>query len=229
MLRRVLRSTPLFALCAAALVSGCGKGELKEDSAKKADSIAAAMPAPAPAPAAPTLTDANVVALLDGANAADSSAGSVAAAKGTAADVKSFAKDMMRDHHALRKAGQDLAKKLNVTPEMPAGDNSAAAAQAWHDSLNAMPKGAAFDKAYIDHEVTYHVAVLATAQAGLAAAQNAELKDLITKAAPNIQAHLDHAKSIQAKMGGMAMGKDGAMGGMKMGKDSSMGGMKKKY
>ena len=203
MLRRVLSRTPLFALCAVALVSGCSKGEVKEDSARIADSIAAAMPAPAPAPAAPTLTDANIVALLDGANATDSSAGSVAATKGTDAEVKTFAKNMMRDHHALRKAGQDLAKKLNVTPEMPAGDNSAAAARAWQDSLVAMSKGAAFDKAYIDHEVTYHVAVLATAQAGLAAAQNQELKDLITKAAPNIQAHLDHAKSIQSKMAGM--------------------------
>ena len=214
MLRRALSRTPLVALCAAALISGCGKDDKKEDSAKKADSMAAAMPAPAPAPAAPSLTDANIVALLDGANAADSSAGSVGAVKGSAADVKTFAKDMMRDHHALRKAGQDLAKKLNVTPEMPAGDNSAAAAQAWHDSLTAMAKGPAFDKAYIDHEVTYHVAVLNTAQAGLAAAQNAELKDLITKAAPNIQAHLDHAKAIQAKMGGMAggaMGKDSGM------------------
>ena len=214
MLRRVLSRTPLVALCAAALIAGCGKEDKKEDSAKKADSMAAAMPAPAPAPAAPSLTDANIVALLDGANAADSSAGSVGAGKGSAADVKTFARNMMRDHHALRKAGQDLAKKLNVTPEMPAGDNSAAAAQAWHDSLSAMAKGAAFDKAYIDHEVTYHVAVLNTAQAGLAAAQNAELKDLITKAAPNIQAHLDHAKAIQAKMGGMAggaMGKDSGM------------------
>ena len=197
MLRRVLSRTPLFALCAAALVSGCGKADKAADSAKKADSIAAA--APAPAPVVPTLTDANIVAILDGADAADSSAGSVAAAKGTAADVKSFARDMMRDHHAQRKACQDLATKLNVTPEMPVSDNSAAAAQAWQDSLNAMPKGAAFDKAYIDHEVTYHETLLNTAQAALAAAQNVELKDLITKATPTIQAHLDHAKSIQSK------------------------------
>ena len=172
---------------------------------------AAATPAPAPAPAAaPALTDANIAAILDGANAADSAAGSVAATKGTAADVKSFGKDMMRDHHALRKAGQDLVKKLNVTPALPAGDNSTAAATAWQDSLNTMPKGAAWDKAYIDHEVTYHAAVLQTAQTALGAAQNAELKDLITKAAPNIQAHLDHAKSIQAKMGGAAAPADTA-------------------
>lgn len=202
MLRRVLRCTPAIALCASALVSGCAGGDKAADSAKVADSVAAAAAAamPAPPPPVPALTDPNIVAILDGANVTDSSAGAIAAVKGTAADVKSFARDMMRDHHALRKAGEDLAKKLSVTPELPAGDNTAAFAQSWRDSLNAMPKGAEFDKAYIDHEVTYHEQVLATAQAALAAAQNQELKDLITKAAPNIQAHLDHAKSIQAKM-----------------------------
>ena len=201
---RVLRHASFAALCAASLVAACSKGD-----APKADTAMAAPAAPAAAtpaaPAAPTLTDANIVAILDGANAADSSAGAVGATKGTSAEIRSFAKDMMRDHHALRKAGQDLAKKLNVTPEMPAGDNSAAAAMAWHDSLTAMTKGADFDKAYIDHEVTYHQAVLQTAQAALGAAQNAELKALITKAAPNIEAHLKHAQAIQGKMSGGAM------------------------
>ena len=198
---RFVRHTPLAALCAAVLVAACAKGDKTADSAKAADSAMASAPAAAPAaPAAPALTDPNIVAILDGANAADSAAGSVAATKGTAADVKSFGKDMMRDHHALRKAGQDLAKKLNVTPALPAGDNSAAAATAWKDSLTAMPAGAAWDKAYIAHEVAYHEAVLQTAQAALGAAQNAELKALIEKAAPNIQAHLDHAKSIQSKL-----------------------------
>jgi putative membrane protein len=212
MLRRVLSRPSLLALCAATLVSGCGKGDNAADSARKADSIAAAAPAPAPTPApapmAPSLTDPNIVAILDAANAADSAAGSVAVAKGTAADVKTFGKDMMRDHHALRKAGQALAKKLKVTPEMPAGDNSIATAQAWNDSLTAMPKGAEFDKAYIDHEVAYHESVLSTLQTALAAAQNAELKDLITKATPNVQAHLDHAKSIQSKLAGATIAKE---------------------
>src|SRR6476469_1283684 len=141
----VLRRTPFALTCAAALVAACSKGEKTSDSARAADSSAvAATAAPAMTPAAPALTDANIVAILDGANAADSAAGSVAAAKGTAADVKAFGRDMMRDHHALRVAGQDLVKKLNVTPALPAGDNSTAAATAWQDSLNTMPKGAAW-------------------------------------------------------------------------------------
>lgn len=200
---RVLCRTHVAALCAAALLAACSKGDSTADSVKAADSTAAAGSAATPAPTTPpaaALTDPNIVAILDGANAADSAAGAVAASKGTSKEVKSFGRDMMRDHHALRKAGQDLAKKLNVTPEMPSGDNSAAAATAWKDSLTTMPAGAAWDKAYIAHEVTYHEAVLQTAQTALGAAQNAELKALIEKAAPNIQAHLDHAKSIQSKL-----------------------------
>jgi putative membrane protein len=200
---RVLLRTPLAALCAVAFVA-CGKGDSTADSARMADSAAAAAntttgAAPTPAPAA--LNDANIVALLDAANVADSANGSLAASKGTSAEIKSFGRDMMRDHHALRKAGQDVATKASITPAMPAGDTTAANASAFKDSLTTMPAGAAWDKLYIGHEVLMHQNVLNTAQTALGAAQNADLKALIEKAAPNLQAHLEHAKSIQSKLG----------------------------
>lgn len=199
-MRRPVR-TPLALLAAAALVAACSKGDTKSDTMKAHDSAMAAAPAPTPA-AAPAMTDANIFAVLDAANVADSSAGSVAATKGTSADVKAFGRDMVKDHHALRAEGQALAKKVNISPEMPAGDNSPAAAAAWHDSLVAMPKGAAFDKAYIDHEVTAHEQVLQKAQTAEGAAQNADLKAMLPKAATKVQEHLDHAKQIQSKLGG---------------------------
>jgi putative membrane protein len=195
--------TSVAAVCAATLLAACAKKDNYADSTKPADSMAAMAPAPAtnPAPAPAPLTDANIAAILDNANAADSSVGHLASTKGTNAEVKAFGRDMMRDHHALRKMGQDLVKKLKVTPEMPAGDNSVAQAKSWQDSLSSMPKGAAWDKAYIDHEVTYHQAVIQTAQTAEGAAQNAELKALITKAIPNLQAHLKKAQDIQGKLG----------------------------
>jgi putative membrane protein len=197
----VLRRTPFALACAVALVAACSKSDKAADSARVADSSAVAATATsAVTPAAPALTDPNIVAILDAANVADSATGSVAASRGTSADVKSFGRDMMRDHHALRVAGQDLAKKLSITPEPPAGDTTLAANKTWNDSLNAMPRGAAWDKAYIDKEVTMHEQVLSTAQTALGATQNAELRALIQKAAPNIQAHLDHAKQIQSKL-----------------------------
>jgi putative membrane protein len=193
--------TSVAAVCAATLLAACAKKDNYADSTKPADSMAAMAPAPATNPAPAPLTDANIAAILDNANVADSSAGHLASTKGTNAQVKAFGRDMMRDHHALRKMGLDLVKKLNVTPEMPAGDSSVAQAKSWQDSLTSMPKGAAWDKAYIDHEVTYHEAVIQTAQTAEAAAQNAELKALITKAIPNLQAHLKKAQDIQGKLG----------------------------
>jgi putative membrane protein len=197
-----IRRTSIVALGAAALVAACSKGENNADSARLADSAAAAAAAPAGSTttAAPTLTDANIVAVVDHANMADSATGSVAATKGTNSEVKSFGRDMMRDHHALRKMGQDLAKKLNVTPEPPANDSSEARDKAWLDSLQSMPKGAAWDKAYIDHEVMAHQEVLSTLHTAQNAAQNAELKDLITKAIPTIESHLKKAQDIQSKL-----------------------------
>jgi putative membrane protein len=205
MLRRVLSRTPYVALCAAALISGCGKGDKKEDSAKRADSIAAATPAPAPAataaPTPPALTDANILAKLDADNVADSSGGALAETKATDAGVKGFGRTMVKDHHALRVDGMALAKKDNITPAMPAGDADAAADAAVADSLKSMPKGASWDKFYIDHAVSAHETVLRFAQDAANSAQNADLKALIQKATPTIQKHLDKAKELQTKLG----------------------------
>lgn len=201
MLRRVLRLTPYAALCAAALVSGCGKGEKKEDSARIADSIAAATPAPAPAPAPPAMTDANILAKLDADNIADSTAGAMAVSKGTHADVKEFGRMMMKDHHALRVEGMALAKKDNITPAMPAGDADEAAEKAVADSMTSMAKGADWDKYFADHMVADHEKVLRFAQDAANTAQNADLKTMIQKATPTVQKHLDKAKAIQTKLG----------------------------
>jgi putative membrane protein len=184
-------------------MAACKKKDTAEaDTGLVKDTTAAAVAVTdtaAPAPPA-SLTDANIVYILDNANKLDSTAGSIAATKGTAADVREFGKRMMRDHHTLRKQGEDLAKKLKVTPQAPANDDSQATYDKTMSTLNGAAKGKDFDKAYIDNEVTYHQAVLQTATTAMNAAQNAELKNLIQKAAPAIQAHLDLAQSIQGKM-----------------------------
>ena len=155
-----------------------------------------AMAASSTTPAA-TWSDANIVAMLDEANAADSSAGAIAATKGTAAAVRDFAKMMMRDHHNLRTQGAALAKKLNVTPAAPADDPVPAMAQAETNTLNSTAKGKDFDKAYIDAEVDAHKAVLDLATKAAGQTQTTELKNLIQKAAPLIQAHLTKVEAIQ--------------------------------
>ena len=148
-----------------------------------------------------TYTDPNIVALLDEANKADSAAGAFALGKAADPGVKSFAKMMMGEHHALRVQGQALAKKLKVTPEPPTDDPVKTAGTSEMDSLRAAGKGAAFDKVYIDQEVAIHKAVLDLADKAYGDTQTAELKALIEKAKPTIQKHLDRAEELQKNLG----------------------------
>jgi putative membrane protein len=197
---RVTRGIAVLGVCA---LWACAKGENKADSAAIADSIAkataAVTPAPTP-PAAAPLTDPNIVALADEANAADSAMGHLASTNGTSPAVKEFARQMMRDHHMLRNAGIVLVKKVNITPTPPANDTMPAAAQRAMDNLNSMAKGPDWDKAYIAGEIGAHQAVLALLQTGQGAATDTSLKALLVKATPTIEGHLKKAQDIAAKL-----------------------------
>jgi len=200
---RVLAGNACVAVMAVlASATACSKTQNASDTAAaKPDTTTAAMATPITPTAAAPLNDANIAALLDEANAGDSTAGSVAASKATAASVKSFGRRMEREHHLLRKAGEDLVKKLNVTPTPPSGDTLASSSSKWVDSLNAMPKGSAWDQAYIDHEVKYHEAVIKMLDKTLIpSARNAELKALLVKVRPAFEAHLEHARKLQAQL-----------------------------
>ncbi|MDQ6718949.1 MAG: DUF4142 domain-containing protein [Gemmatimonadota bacterium] len=193
--------TKIARAAAMALVAGALAACAKKDAAADHNSAVAARASVAGTSATPSaLTDANILAILDAANASDSAWGAIAAVKGTSADIRNFGKTTMRDHHALRQAGQELAKKLGVAAQLPAGDNSAAELQKYVDLFNNTAKGKEFDRAYIEHEVAYHKQVLATAVRAMPASQSTELKNLIQKAAPSIQSHLDAAEAIQQKM-----------------------------
>jgi putative membrane protein len=191
-------SMATFAIAVLALTACTKKESSSTDTTAASSTVSADTSAmSAGAPAAATWTDANIVALLDEANAGDSTTGAVAATKGTAAAVRDFGKRMMRDHHQLRLQGQALAKKLNVTPLAPSDDPVTPAGQKEMDTLNSTAKGKDFDRAYIDAEVDIHKAVLDLATKAASQTQTAELKNLIQKAAPVIQSHLDKAESIQ--------------------------------
>jgi len=186
-----------------AVLAGCSKkdaGTADTGLAINTDTGAVAAMSDTAMGAAAGLTDANIVYLLDAANMMDSAGGSIAATKGTNSEVRDFGARMMRDHHSLRQQGQDLAKKLNVTPAPPANDTTQAHMDKMMSNLNGVAKGRDFDKTYIDGEVDTHKAVLEMATTAMNAAQNAELKNLIQKAAPLLQAHLDMAQSVQGKL-----------------------------
>ena len=187
-------------LLAATVLAACSSKEsATADSAALSDTAAPATATTPAAPAAPN--DAQIAHIAVTANSIDSTAGAMAAQKATSSEVKEFGRSMVRDHGAVNKQAVALATKLGVTPE----DNETSrglksSADQAATSMQGM-SGAAFDRAYIDNEVTYHQTVLdALDNTLIPNAQNAELKALLGQVRPNVAAHLDHAKKIQASL-----------------------------
>jgi putative membrane protein len=170
-----------------------------------ADTATAVAPAPAPAapaPAAPSVNDAQIAHIVVTADAVDSSFGVMAKQKGSSQAVKDFAQTMITDHSGVNKQAVALAQRLNVTPESNA--TSTQMQQAADSARSAMEglSGAAFDSAYIAHEITYHQAVLdALDRTLIPDAQNTELKKLLQDTRPAFVAHLDRAKQVQGALG----------------------------
>ena len=145
------------------------------------------------------LDDPTIVAIFDAANTWDIQTGKLAEKKGSSKEVREFGHMIARDHAQVRQQGRDLAKKLGVTPTPPkdfamAKDHEAAMKKLEH------LKGKAFDKAFLEHEVAYHKAVIDAVNTTLMPAlQNAEVKELVTKVAPAFKAHEDAAQNLLDK------------------------------
>ncbi len=157
----------------------------------------------AKATATADLNDANIVAIVSVADGLDIDYGKIALAKSKNKAVREFAQRMVTDHTAVQASAGQLAAKLGVKPE----DNDtskglAAGGVKVKEQLNKL-KGAAFDKYYIDNEVSYHELVVGAVEKTLIpGAQNAELKSALEGALPLFKKHWEHAQQIQASLSG---------------------------
>ncbi len=146
-------------------------------------------------------SDAQIASIVVTANQVDIDAGKLAVSDAHADAVKAFARQMITDHTGVNQQAVALVTKLKVVPE----DNptSQSLKKGGEDNLKAlrMLKGAAFDKAYIEHEIAYHAQVIdAIDKTLIPSAHNAELKALLVSVRPAFVGHLEHAKQIQATL-----------------------------
>jgi putative membrane protein len=109
---------------------------------------------------AQALNDAQIAAIVVTANQVDVDAGKVAESSASDPQVKAFGTQMVTDHTGVNKQASDLVTKLGVTPEDNATAQSLKAGGAENVKTLSGLKGAAFDRAYIEHEIAYHQQVL---------------------------------------------------------------------
>jgi putative membrane protein len=147
------------------------------------------------------VTDPQIASIVVTANQVDIDAGKLAEAESKNPQIKQFGHQMVVDHTGVNKQAVDLVTRLKVTPQDNATSQSLKAGGDMNVAHLKTLKGAAFDKAYIDHEVDYHQQVLdAIDKTLIPSAKNEDLKALLTKVRPAIAAHLEHAKMVQASL-----------------------------
>jgi putative membrane protein len=148
-------------------------------------------------------TDPQIVGIVETADDIDINYAKLALSKARDKQVRGFAQQMITDHSAVQKSVINLASKLNVTPaDSPTSDSLKAQAQQTLEKLRGL-KGKAFEKSYVDNEVSYHEAVInATKTVLIPSAQNAELKSALQGAEPLFEGHLAHAERVQSAIEG---------------------------
>ena len=104
--------------------------------------------------------DAQIASIVVTANQVDIDAGKLASSMAANAEVKKFGEQMVTDHTGVNKQAMELVTKLKVTPKDNPTSQSLKSGGAENVANLKKLKGAAFDKAYIDHEVAYHQQVI---------------------------------------------------------------------
>jgi putative membrane protein len=151
-------------------------------------------------------SDPQIVGIVIAADDIDINYAKIALKKSKEKGVRDFAQQMVTDHSAVQKSVRELAGKLGVTPEdSDTSKGLIAKSDEITKQLNAL-NGKAFDKFYIDNEVTYHKLVTDAVSGVLTpSAKNTELKSALEGAQPLFLGHLEHAKNVQAAVSGDGM------------------------
>lgn len=150
-----------------------------------------------PAAAADAPTDPQIAHIAYTAGKIDVAAGKQALAKSHNRAIRSFAKEMVRDHTAVNNKALALVKKLHVTPQdNPTSQSLTKSADAERAKL-AKLRGAAFDREYITNEVAYHKTVNGALESTLIPnAKNDELKSLLQTGLTLFREHQAHAEQV---------------------------------
>ena len=201
-MRHVTRYGSFALIGFTAALAACSSGEKAADTTAAAATATPDSAAAAAATAPVGLSAANIASVITLTNEGEIEQGKKAEDKATDAEVKAFAKQMISDHEMMQKGLDSLAKAKNLMPAPPAqADAMKAEESATMAKLDSAAKGAAFDKAYIAAQVMGHQKALDNLKTFSGGAPDPDLKTMIDGAIPKVQAHLDKAQQLQAKVG----------------------------
>jgi putative membrane protein len=150
-----------------------------------------------PTQRAERLDDAQIVTAIRSANVAEVDLGRIAVGRAKDEDVKEFAEMMISDHGEAVKDIDELVTKLGLTArESELSSELGVKAQATETKLT-QTSGAEFDRLYMAEMVEAHRKLLDTLDSRiLPAAENEELREMLTSMRSRVEKHLEHAQKV---------------------------------
>lgn len=144
------------------------------------------------------LSDPEIASVAVVANQIDIDYATIAKKKSKNSDVLKFAETMAKDHQSVIDQAVALVTRLGVKPQDNATSKSLLAGAVKTKKMLNARSGNAFDKAYINNEVSYHKAVISTVEKVLIPdSENKDLKSLLQTVLPILKTHLEHAEMVQ--------------------------------
>ncbi|HVE79198.1 MAG TPA: DUF4142 domain-containing protein [Gemmatimonadaceae bacterium] len=207
-MRAAQRSTFTLAITASLALAACG-GDRESSANASADSAAlatgrdtTASTAGGSVAGATTWNDANTVAFMGAVHNAEIEGGRTATQKATNREVRAFGQMLVNDHtRALNELNQANAASSNAGQVPPDFQQMAADTK---QKLESTPKGAEFDRTFVDAQAQAHQAVLDRLnQAGNAQLGN-DVDGRVDKMKESVEKHLREAQRLQQSLGGNA-------------------------
>lgn len=152
-----------------------------------------------PADSADISPEAQIMAFLGLANAADIEGGHLAQQKAENAQVREFGQRMVTEHQAMMSQGNRTASQFGISKVAPTADPDAAAVAQEHVQTMKMLRqqsGSDFDRAYIQHEIETHKDVINKVDESMKLVQHQAVKQLLDQSRPVLESHLMQAQSI---------------------------------
>jgi putative membrane protein len=146
--------------------------------------------------------DADVAGILNTANQGEIDAANVAVQRATDSRVREFAQRMITDHSNANERLMQIASANNITMSTPSVATQLRSSAAETVETLQQLEGAAFDRTYMDSQVSMHEWTLRMVDEYLipAASEN-DLEALLTEIRPTLAQHLESARQIRNGLG----------------------------
>ena len=149
---------------------------------------------------ATTLSDSNVLAMLDTINLSEIDAASLAKQKASSEDTRMFASRMLDEHTMMLQETRQLAQRIHIQPQSPSLASQATKThQATMEELRKL-SDRDFDRAYLKYQISMHEQAINLVQDTYNAVDNPQLQQQLRQTHPDLVGHLSLAKAIERQL-----------------------------